>query len=336
MERGAVLGSPRGRRGRVHVPDVRLRDHERPAPARGVHVGRDGWLFLTGGTNAVVRQYRRSPRRWLRLRGWSRLIERRGARAGAAGIRYLHAVIPDKLSIYADRCRGDIVDPSRSQARMLAALLARRGRSDLLLDLVPPMLAARDAEPLFWRTDTHWTPAGCLLAAREICRALGAALPDDLLERPYSEAERPLDLGSKLDPPAFELHRSYGWQRDAGRSYANDLMLQHEAGRSAVTPHTAAHVVFDNGSPSADPRRLLVYGDSFAHYEPYHLTGILAETFRQVHYVWSTSLDWRHVERVAPDILLTEIAERFLTRVPDDRWDVAAEAERRLAVRVES
>ncbi|WP_299566720.1 hypothetical protein [Enterovirga sp.] len=298
-----------------------------------MHIGQDGWLFLTGGTNAVVRQYRPHPRRWWRLRGWARLLERRAARAAAAGARYLHVVVPDKMSIYPELCAEPLVDPRQSQALLLAEILRKRGRSDLMVDLLPVMLAAKDGEQLFWRTDTHWTPAGAHLAYRALCAALGAAPRTDLLDRPVVEAQRALDLGAKLSPPPLETHRVLHWRRDAVRTYANDLLAEWEAGRSAVTPLTATHVVYSNPSPEADPRRLLLYGDSFGHYDPVHLTALLAETFREVHYVWSTSLDWRHVTAVGPDILLTEIAERFLTRVPDDRYDVTLEAARRLSGR---
>lgn len=50
-----------------------------------VHVGRDGWLFLTGGTNRVMDRYRGGLRHWLLLRGWTRLIKavRGGPRTSA-------------------------------------------------------------------------------------------------------------------------------------------------------------------------------------------------------------------------------------------------------------
>ncbi len=45
---------------------------------------------------------------------------------------------------------------------------------------------------------------------------------------------------------------------------------------------------------------------------------MLAETFRCVHFVWSAAIDWALVARLRPDIVLTESAERFMTRLPDD------------------
>ena len=55
---------------------------------------------------------------------------------------------------------------------------------------------------------------------------------------------------------------------------------------------------------------------------------MLAESFSEVHFVWSASLDWSYIERVRPDILLFELAERFLARLPKDDFDVTVAGQR--------
>ena len=86
-----------------------------------VHVGRDGWLFLIGGTNGVLEQYRATLSRWWRLRGWVKLIEARAARARALGIRYVHVVVPEKLSVYDDRTQDLRFDPRQAPEPDLSA-----------------------------------------------------------------------------------------------------------------------------------------------------------------------------------------------------------------------
>ena len=49
---------------------------------------------------------------------------------------------------------------------------------------------------------------------------------------------------------------------------------------------------------------------------------MMAETFSEVHFVWSTSLDYSYIESVAPDIVFTEIAERFMPKVPTDNFNL--------------
>ncbi len=78
------------------------------------HAGKDGWLFLTGGTNEVADQYRQSRPMDRVLRQWRRQILRRIRRAQTFGARYLHLVVPEKLSVYEDRFDGLTLDPRRA------------------------------------------------------------------------------------------------------------------------------------------------------------------------------------------------------------------------------
>ncbi|WP_091972672.1 alginate O-acetyltransferase AlgX-related protein [Methylobacterium gossipiicola] len=287
-----------------------------------VHVGQEGWLFLIGGSNGVLAQYRATPARWWRLRAWAKLIEARAARARGLGIRYVHTLVPEKLSVYDHRTDDLGFEAGRSPARRLARRLLD---NPAFVDLVGPMRAARDGPvPLYYRTDTHWNYDGCLLAYRILLRACGAVPPADLFDRPRFETTRVRDLGDKLADQPTETASHGIIDRDARRHYASPLVEAYEAAGRAPDLHVGAHVVYRNDSPGADPRTVVLFGDSYAHFAPIMLTGLLAETFREVHFVWSSSLDWTYIESVRPDLLLFEMAERFLTRVPDDRFDIRA------------
>ncbi|GJE11186.1 alginate O-acetyltransferase AlgX-related protein [Methylobacterium longum] len=296
------------------------------ADRENVHVGRDGWLFLTGGTNRVMDRYRGGLRHWLLLRAWTRLIDARAARAEALGIRCLHVIVPEKLSVYDDRTEGLRYAPAKASTRRLARRLAR---NPAYLDLLAPLRAARSGPvPLYLRTDTHWTVRGCLLAYREIMRALGAIPPADIGARPLVVADEVMDIGEKLrDRPRERIER-FMLQRDAERVEVGPLLAAYEGAGRDREVHVGAHVVYRNGSARADPRRLVLFGDSCAHFDPFLLTGMLAESFSEVHFVWSASLDWSYIERVRPDILLFELAERFLARLPKDDFDVTVAGQR--------
>lgn len=290
-------------------------------PGGTVHEGRDGWLFLTGGSNDVMERYRGGLRQWWLLRGWTRLIAARAARAAGLGIRCVQVVVPEKLSVY-DHMTIDLpYDPARASTRRLARRLAGQAA---YLDLLGPFRAARDGPaPLYLKTDTHWSAEGCLLAYRALMRALAAIPPADIGMRPILVTDRVMDLGEKLPGRPVERLVRPQIQRDAVRVETGALVLAHEAAGRATDLHVGAHVVYRNDNPAADPRRVVLFGDSYAHFAPILLTGLLAESFAEVHFVWSSSLDWGYVERVRPDILLFELAERFLARLPTDDFDVA-------------
>ena len=69
---------------------------------------------------------------------------------------------------------------------------------------------------------------------------------------------------------------------------------------------------------------VVLFGDSFSDYRPSSLTWLLAEEFSDVHFIWSAGLDFDYVQRVSATIVVSELAERFMSRLPQD--DVIVEA----------
>jgi hypothetical protein len=53
---------------------------------------------------------------------------------------------------------------------------------------------------------------------------------------------------------------------------------------------------------------------------------MLAETAREVEFVWSSNLDWTYIKRARPDVVIYELVERFMTVLPKDylnlRWQL--------------
>jgi hypothetical protein len=73
-----------------------------------VHKGRDGWLFLIGGSNSVSSLYDRDSALLgdKTVRKWADLIERRARRFEQMGIQNIHTHVPEKLTIYDDKLLG--------------------------------------------------------------------------------------------------------------------------------------------------------------------------------------------------------------------------------------
>ncbi|MET7247790.1 hypothetical protein ABZT49_31015 [Methylobacterium sp. EM32] len=297
------------------------------------HIGQDGWLFLTVGTNRAADLYANTPEVWRLLRDWRRLLLARAACAERLGARYLHLSSPEKLSVYDHKFVGaGPVRASRSPTRRLGQLLrlSPTGRR-LWVDALTPLRAGRDAAELYYRTDTHWTSHGTFVAYRAVCEACGAAPIDDLLEtRPVHTATLRMDLGEKLQFPVTET-APYREIRQRAR-IAQENRLHALARRDPdLALHTGVQVGFRTDDPAADPRTLLVFGSSYSGYNALGLTSMLGETFRCVHFVWSADIDWGLVARLRPAILLTESAERYMTRLPTDGFDVARYEDEKIA-----
>lgn len=288
-----------------------------------VHEGLDGWLFLTGGTNFVTTLYERDGGHLpdANLRRWRDAIVERRRRCAALGVAYAHLVAPEKLTIYGHKQARPLVDIDLAPAIRLKAMFDGDAGDAGWVDLVSPMRECRDEIDLYWRSDTHWTPEGCLLAYHQLCDALNLAPNPDLLARPAKTFNKIMDLGSKLDPPLWEAAREVVWTLDARRVYANEVVRILETPEYGGAIHVGCHAVFRNEQAMND-RRILLFGDSFAGAGSDLLTAQLAETVRELTFVWSANIDWSLVERLKPDMLVTEMAERYMALAPNDRFNL--------------
>ena len=281
---------------------------------RGVHVGRDGWLFWLGESGQVPRLYSGGPRAWLRVRRWRRLLAERERRCAKLGARFVQVFAPDKLSVLSHFTKTPLVDPRRGFARRMA-------KRPPVVDLIEPLRAAGAEKPAYLRTDTHWTAHGYLAAYRALCVALNACPAQHVLSaRAQAEVEVALDLGGKLKPPQTEIYTPFDFPRQAERRVLNGLAEWRERHHGlALAPGflQGSRAVYFNRSTSVDSRRLVVFGDSYV-WHPTGLGPMLAETFAEVHLVWMPSLDWDYLEGLRPDIIIHEMAERFARMMPVD------------------
>lgn len=285
-----------------------------------VHIGRDGWLFLTGGRNRVLAQYESPGFPRMGLWHWRRVLEHRVLRCARLGIRYVHAIAPEKVAVYDHELDGLALDAGRAPALRLSHWLRLSRARGTLVDLTGPLRSGARQVPLYRRTDSHWTFEGCLVAYAAICRHFGVEPRSDIAARRIgSSATFAGDLGTKFDPPITETAETCLFESAARRVHANAMLLAFEAEGRGYDAHIGAHAVFRNEA-APDPRRLVVFGDSYAHHTAHPHTGtltpMLADTFREVHFLWSTSIDWTYLARVRPDFVLSEIAERFMVDLP--------------------
>lgn len=295
----------------------------------GVAVGRDGWLYWVGRAREVETFYGDTALSRGILKRWARLIARRARRLDDLGIRHVHAIVPDKLAIYPDALGRAFPGVDNPPGQRLARLTAASGTAPMV-DLLAPLRAARSEEPVYLRTDTHWTYRGYLTAYRALCDALDAPVAEHVFSGTQVRERFTFDLGEKLQPAIDEEYVAYDFPRRAERVDANALVRIRESGRAIRQRglFVGSRVVMRN--PAApDPRRLVLFGDSYIYSPGARLTAMLAETFGEVHAIWSANLDWAYIETVRPDVLIFEIAERFLRQVPTDRIRIDAFAERR-------
>jgi alginate O-acetyltransferase complex protein AlgJ len=328
-EYGARLGAARPPRPssvvNVYHPDLAQWGHppgKRSGDAIAI-VGREGWLFLCGGSNANLGQYvgevQMEPS-W--LGGWRAIVRRREAEIHALGAASALLVVPDKLAVYEQHYPEDL---TRVGPRPVERLLEKGD-----LPIVYPLAELRAAaahEAVYLRTDTHLTFRGNELLFESVRGALGIAAPLDLSALATESYVTAGDLGGKFDPPILNvvsnpltLHRAR-------------IVEDNRDAIAAVDGHIGTRRVFVNDE-APDERVAVVFGDSFGfgadHYQG--LSWFLAQVFRETHFVWVPfGWDPDYVQAVGARAVVIQGAERFVARVPRARVEVARLAEETLA-----
>ena len=325
-----------------------------------IHKGEDGWLFLTGGHHQVIDLYNSESAFTAEMAtAWVSLIRQRADHLATRGIEYIHLAVPDKLTLlnrhYADELQNTDGSPIRQLHGQHEAELQN------FLNVVPYLTQGIDKYPIFWKTDNHWTAWGCFMAYQMLCSRLHIPTNTDILNYPFTESEMVLELG-KLDSllsseaAQSETIRTYKLDRFSKRIYANEVVRYREnlnldslALRvrdsddsdanaeirsrisAAMSEGHGSHVIYENNSDSAVDKKVVLFGDSFSDYRQNLLTAMLAETVREVHFVWSHSIDHEYVRQVRPDIVITQVSEASMTAVPVDTGNVHSWANERIA-----
>ncbi len=277
-------------------------------------VGREGWLFLCGGTNANLGQYvGAAPMEAGWLDGWREVLLRREAELRALGVAAATIVVPDKLAVYEQHYPEPL---EKVGPRPIERLLAS-GDLPLLYPLAE-LRAAAAREHVYLRTDTHLTFRGNELLFAALCEPLGIeAAPDltGLATRPYVAAG---DLGVKFEPQVVEVI-------DAPSTLHNARIAQDNREAIAETGgHVGTRRVYVNEA-APDPRTAVLFGDSFGfgaeHYQG--LSWFLGQVFRETHFLWIPfGWDPGYVRATGAEVVVIQGAERFAARVPELSVDV--------------
>lgn len=285
-------------------------------------VGREGWLFLCGGTNANLGQYVGAAAMepgW--LDAWQAVVRRRVDELAALGAAAALVVVPDKLAVYEQHYPEPL---ERVGPRPVERLLEEGG-----LPIVYPLAelreAAREAD-VYLRTDTHLTLHGNAVLFESVRSSLGIAEafdPSDLPPRSYFTAG---DLGEKFDPPIANVVTV---PMTLGRAR---IVEDNRDEMTAIGAHVGTRrVLVNDGAP--DQRTAVVFGDSFGfgadHYQG--LSWFLAQVFRETHFVWIPfGWDPDYVRAVGAQAIVVQGAERFVAQAPRHAVDVAQLAEEAL------
>lgn len=284
--------------------------------------GKQGWVFMNTFFEVDMPAYLRGTVPWEDngVDAFLNVMERRQDWLAEQGIPMLTVIAPVKGSVYPEFLPDSIRPLAPTMRQRLLSRMAHNGSQLHLLDLLPPLLAAKSEGPsLYFKTDTHWNEFGARAAYEAIMAELQQRFPElvpidrqtlQLLPVPCVG----LDLGVLSSLSEFMSDTRYDTTPN-GKSHIQYILVGEE--RMDPHPQFGFHlghldatlpvgVYTDRG----DRPRVLLYRDSYAGSLGYFLN----ETFREVHYRhhFGMQFDPEPALSLRPDLVIYVFVERAL------------------------
>lgn len=268
-----------------------------------VLVGKADWLFLRNDTNRIVEQNNGTLKlAESELEKWLRTLETRFAVLKTLGIKYYFLIAPNKESIYPEYLPSNYeLCDDRTVYQLINACKSYNLPLHYPIDILKPYKSKYQIYP---SGDTHWNGIGAFIAYEYIMSIIKKDFATTILdweEAEFVEGETLLDLSNKLIPPQTSI---FTWgmvkQPHAQIVYDNKVI---NSGHIRITSNK------NKSLPTA-----VIFHDSFID----SMLLFLMESFSEIYLLRSPSFDYDLLRKIKPDVVISEMVERFLIHLPSD------------------
>jgi len=262
-------------------------------------VGKNDRLFLDNDFNAVLKHHSGelniTPQK---KKVWQNTLEVRKQLHEKHGSKACFLIPPDTPTIFPEDLPFKPV--SKRPVHEVLSLCEEIIGKDYAIFPDKLLKKQKSGKVIFPKTDTHWSTYGAYLAYKEICKKLDLfCIAEEDLE--FKSVERKGDLGSKCNPHL--------------KSEFTSMILKKSHSKITFNNHTNVRgrmQIFQNTK-----RKLPVclwFGTSYS----YPLLRVAKESFRKLIFIHRSPYDQEIMDYVKPDIVINEIAERFLVNPPNE------------------
>lgn len=257
--------------------------------------GKDDWLYIwdmDGITEIVTGKTRYDSKQLAMV---CRTIELRQQWCKSRGIQYLHTVAPDKSSIYPEFLPEGV---NRVEGILEQFAEAIRRYDVRYIDSVEVLKALKVTQNVYFKTDSHWTYEAAYKVLQELMGPIAVNFPkcrvldEDQIKR--REVNRVMELSALLPEP----YKEESVVLEPINVLAK-LIFQTDSARGKIQ-------VFETGKK--DLPRCVIFRDSFSSF----FLNILKESFSRIVVLNSRIFWYDLIEVEKPDVVLVEVAERYL------------------------
>lgn len=312
------------RRGSGGVDHPQRVFHARPENYSSVHLpvgysadpavmGSGGVMFLTGGSNSLLEQYR-MPRDQAEdlAEEWVRLLHGRAERCAELGIQYVQTILPEKLTVLPELAPVQVNDATP----IFRAVVQRLRRESWWVNVLPSLERMVPKRASFFALDTHLSPLGTQTVAEELFGAVEPRLRGVVRGVPMSTTgARRGDLGKYFGSLPF--YEQYMLAEEHDLHPYGEGVSQTANGDAGADQHEG--LWFDFASTTApSTKSVMTFGSSsFGTGDHSERLGWWAKhLFAEYRMRWQSEFDWEQIERVRPDVVIGQTIERFMPKVP--------------------
>ncbi|BCY16329.1 hypothetical protein hrd7_01780 [Leptolinea sp. HRD-7] len=269
-----------------------------------VLLGKDGWMYYTneGNLDYYQRVNPLTDNQTTIIR--SNLVQMQRLLANE-GITFLFVIAPNKETIYPQFLPDGIARADNpTWADQIVTSL--RGSGVNVLDLRPVMLENAKEAPVYFKTDTHWNPVGARAAYDAILMNLQPGFPI-LKPHPLTDFKQVPEIASG------DLAALIHLKGEVNETFMALHALFNKPSRGLKDPPAGQMITV---MPDKKLPRAVIFRDSFFN----GLQPFTSEHFSRCVYVSGWMVDRNLIAEEKPDIVILEVAERYLNRLVDEAW----------------
>ena len=278
-------------------------------------VGRDGYLYICGGSNSVIDQYSKNiddidlintASRWR-----SAIVERQ-AQFAKRGIAFTQIVIPEKSTIIPEHFPLTNISDATPLLRLIEHQWAGE-QTETYRSILTEFRLPENRMKVFRRLDSHLTPWGANLVFSLLLNSM--SLKQGLLEAFDQVGLLGGDLTHKFADLPFREEVLFPRIAEVSRHVSALEQVSYSAGPDGG--HVGTKSIWKNPSAVTE-MKMVAFGNSFFERGlfPSNLTWWFARWFKEVHFVWSPNVDYDYIDKIFPDLCVCQTIERFLRMPP--------------------
>lgn len=277
---------------------------------RTASVGKNGILFLEGGSNSVRDLYKVEECTIIRD-GWIKLIQERYDAVSRLGSQFFQVIVPEKQSI--------LVNENPSGVRGETPLLRELGDYckgfDFYIDVVDVFrnIYKNENKIPFLKTDSHISFYGVQALFESICSRM---LRKEITLESSKLEKRTVISGDLANRFGYGyLVEEVDYPADSWGFGSTSVRLIKKI--DPPSGHYGSLRIWENDAPR-DFRTVLVFGSSTSERgeNPLRLLWWMSRFFKKTIFVWSSTVDLEIIRRECPDFVIAQTVERFLRVVP--------------------